>query len=172
MSSTLETHLNTATRAAHSALEARAKELATDEADIADSRIRFEAERLLDLYEELANPAVASDLPRIVKTLMDTDNACSEAFSTALELRLALPTTSTNFVQYSLQQGALQLESSILSIVNSSPSSKTRVMAVLEAMLRIVRAHNVNLTSARSLLLVCKDNARLRLCSESLQVSG
>ena len=35
------------------ALKVRRQELAAEEADIADSRVRYEAERMLDFYDEL-----------------------------------------------------------------------------------------------------------------------
>jgi dsDNA-specific endonuclease/ATPase MutS2 len=41
-------------------LEARAKELAEEEADVAEQRVRFEAERLLTLYDELESIPVRS----------------------------------------------------------------------------------------------------------------
>lgn len=40
------------------ALEARAKELSEEEADIADQRIRFETERVVAFYEQLSTPDV------------------------------------------------------------------------------------------------------------------
>lgn len=53
MSSTLETSFEASKQAANKELQARAVELSAEETNIADARIRFEAERLLDFYEEL-----------------------------------------------------------------------------------------------------------------------
>jgi hypothetical protein len=46
------------------AFESREKELCTQEADIRDHRVRFECERLIAFYEELANEEVSAQTLR------------------------------------------------------------------------------------------------------------
>lgn len=60
MTSTLEDELGKASKAAQIALEARKEELDAEEADIAESRLRVESERLLDFYDELDGKKVSS----------------------------------------------------------------------------------------------------------------
>lgn len=58
MSAKLESSYAGAKLAAAAAIEQRRAELSADEADIADARVRFEAERLIAFYEELMAPHV------------------------------------------------------------------------------------------------------------------
>ena len=53
MTSSLEAELKRSGDSAQVALKVRRQELAAEEADIADSRVRYEAERMLDFYDEL-----------------------------------------------------------------------------------------------------------------------
>lgn len=53
MTSSLEEELKRSGDSAQVALKVRRQELAAEEADIADSRVRYEAERMLDFYDEL-----------------------------------------------------------------------------------------------------------------------
>ena len=53
MTSSLEEELKRSCDSAQVALKVRRQELAAEEADIADSRVRYEAERMLDFYDEL-----------------------------------------------------------------------------------------------------------------------
>ena len=48
--------------AARAVLDTRRNELAAEEADIAESRVRFEAERLVDFYDELGDRQVSNTL--------------------------------------------------------------------------------------------------------------
>ncbi len=47
---------------ARAALDTRRNELAAEEADIAESRVRFEAERLVDFYDKLGDRQVSNML--------------------------------------------------------------------------------------------------------------
>ena len=58
MVASLESSYAAAERSAAAALEQRRAELSAQEADIADARVRFDAERLVDFYEELLAPQV------------------------------------------------------------------------------------------------------------------
>lgn len=58
MTSSLEDELGKATKVARAALEARQQKLDLEEADIAESRVRYEAERLLEFYDELSDRQV------------------------------------------------------------------------------------------------------------------
>lgn len=58
MTSTLEEGLSSGRSIAQDALDKRSEELDAEEADIAESRVRYEVERLLDFYDELSDTKV------------------------------------------------------------------------------------------------------------------
>ena len=80
--------------------EERETKKARSEADVADSRLRFEAERLLNFYDEIANPKVSClvlscvammydvcrKIPEIVQAFLKFERACSEVVLRALDI--------------------------------------------------------------------------------------
>lgn len=62
MSASLENSYAASQRSAAAALEERRAELSAQEANIADARVRFDAERLVSFYDELLAPQVHSRL--------------------------------------------------------------------------------------------------------------
>ncbi len=58
MTSTVEEGLSSGRTVAQGALKKRQEELDVEETDIAGSRVRYEAERLLDFYDELNDTKV------------------------------------------------------------------------------------------------------------------
>lgn len=58
MSASLENSYAATERSAAAALEQQRTELSAQEADIADARVRFDAERLVSFYQELLTPEV------------------------------------------------------------------------------------------------------------------
>lgn len=63
MTSTVEEGLSSGRAAAQGALKKRREELDAEETDIAESRVRYEAERLLDFYDELNGTKVSPIRP-------------------------------------------------------------------------------------------------------------
>ncbi len=114
MASSLEEELKKSSHVAHSALELRRKELAAEEEDIADSRIRYETERMLDFYDELsdrkvrplysrinslANPSkVAEEVAAIIQRFVSLEKVVGEATTAGLRLT-SLPCDETTEVQ-------------------------------------------------------------------------
>ena len=64
MGSTLEDELASSRSLAQAALEHREHELKEEESDIADSRVRYDAERLLEFYDELQDVKVSAPYDR------------------------------------------------------------------------------------------------------------
>ena len=60
MSSTLEDELASSRALARRALEHKQNDLNTEESDITDSRVRYDAERLLEFYDELHEVEVSA----------------------------------------------------------------------------------------------------------------
>ena len=67
MLASLESSFAAAERSAAAALEQRRAELSAQEVDIADARVRFDAERLVNFYEELLAPQVRSPRGRVCR---------------------------------------------------------------------------------------------------------
>ncbi|OBZ70120.1 hypothetical protein A0H81_09651 [Grifola frondosa] len=86
MKSTLEGQLESSKVAAAKSLERRARELSVEEADVADSRVRFEAEHLLDFYEEIGDVEIAQEVPMIVTSFMKLEETCADVSSRVLQL--------------------------------------------------------------------------------------
>lgn len=63
MTFTVEEGLSSGRTAAQGALQKRREELDVEETDIAESRVRYEAERLLDFYDELNDTKVSPIRP-------------------------------------------------------------------------------------------------------------
>ena len=72
MTSTLDAESTKAKNAARVALDTKGDELIDEEADIAESRVRFEAERLVNFYDELGDRQVSSMLHPYASTEVDS----------------------------------------------------------------------------------------------------
>ena len=119
MTSTLEAQFTKSRDTACAALEARSDELAAEEADIAESRVRFEAERLVDFYDELGDRQVgttlhpltkadavhrkvAEDVATIIRRFKNFERTMGETTASALRLT-SLPLDETTHVsQYNI----------------------------------------------------------------------
>ena len=115
MASSLEHELGRARTVTSAALETMKSELVTEEADIAESRVRYEAERLVDFYDELADKKVcnaihsdeatqhiiprklAEEIVAMVTSFNTLEAAVGEATRKALQLT-ALPLDDTTHV--------------------------------------------------------------------------
>jgi len=86
MTSTLEACFQTAEDKAKKDLEERSKQLQEEESDIVDQRIRFEAERAADFYDELSTDYFAKAAPFIMQTFLSHGDACTRVEVDALKL--------------------------------------------------------------------------------------
>ncbi|EMD40537.1 hypothetical protein CERSUDRAFT_111137, partial [Gelatoporia subvermispora B] len=147
------------------ALNTRAQELETEETDIADSRTRFEAERLLDFYDELCSPEMAAEAPGVVQKFLQSEDVCVRLVSEALDLSSRSPNVGMHVTAYNDLLDRMDVALSELSLLDSSLVSLTtravpdgsRVVPVFVALLRVIRAYCSNLSSAISLVGSCKD---------------
>jgi len=180
MTTTLTRRFESSKQAAKAALEDRAQQQSAEEADIADARVRLEAERLLDFYDELSDPVLSSIVPTIAQSFISYDDACSRMISDALTLASRPLDENAEVKEYSellnhiddLQQETKKLECSILSISKSATHVReARVVPALVTLLPVVRARSANLTSARTLVQRSKDNLTISLQIQSLQLT-
>ncbi|KZT05550.1 uncharacterized protein LAESUDRAFT_655664 [Laetiporus sulphureus 93-53] len=176
MSSTLETSFEASKQAANKELQARAVELSAEETNIADARIRFEAERLLDFYEELTDSSTRSIVPVMVQNFLRHEDECSRTTSEALRLACLHANENADITQCNallgridaLRQEADDLEVSILSIVDADTSEacakeNCSVSPSLRGLLSVIHENGVNLIYARSLVQCSKDSLRIAL---------
>ncbi|EPS98734.1 hypothetical protein FOMPIDRAFT_1164819 [Fomitopsis schrenkii] len=157
MSASLENSYAASQRSAAAALEERRAELSAQEANIADARVRFDAERLVSFYDELLAPQVADAIASLVQGFLAHEEACSRTLAEALELaerpaNERLRITQFNDVLNELDQlleEAGQLESSITAIsprqaecivqLSDRPEQGSRLIATLSALLVFVQ---------------------------------
>ncbi|KAF9462016.1 hypothetical protein BDZ94DRAFT_1310037 [Collybia nuda] len=190
MTSTLEACFQTAEEAARKDLEARAKLVEEEESEIADQRIRFEAERAADLYDELATDLFAKEAPSIMQTFMSHGDACAQLEAEALQLATQgaiEPDEDAPLQVYNemldnldtLHTEAVELESSILRLTSQRPddqeptsennsTARSQILSVFAACLPVLRARISNLSMAQDLIDGAQENLSISLRMESL----
>ncbi|KZT66047.1 hypothetical protein DAEQUDRAFT_730816 [Daedalea quercina L-15889] len=188
MSATLENSYAAAQRSAAAALEQRRVELSEEEADIADARVRFDAERLIDFYDELMTPQVASAVAALVQQFLAHEEACSQTLARALWLVQEPANEHLRITQFNgildeinqLSDEATQLEYSIVAIVPKEvernvktgdlPEQDSLLKRTLLALLPVVRARGVNLECARAVVQSGKNNLCVAMRLQSSQI--
>ncbi|KAI0732861.1 hypothetical protein C8Q72DRAFT_70078 [Fomitopsis betulina] len=187
MSASLENSYAATERSAAAALEQQRTELSAQEADIADARVRFDAERLVSFYQELLTPEVAGAITSLVQAFLTHEEACSRTLAGALDLVERPANERLRIRQFNdvldeldrLLEDAAQLESSIIAIARGQaecvvetsdrPEQSGRLIPALLALLPVVRTRVANLECARTVAQSCKVNIRLATKAQSLQ---
>ncbi|KAF5387682.1 hypothetical protein D9615_000750 [Tricholomella constricta] len=67
-------------------LAARSEHLASEESEISDQRIRFQAERTADFYDELSTDTFAETAPHLMQAFLAHGDACTRVEAEALHL--------------------------------------------------------------------------------------
>jgi len=86
MTTTLDACFAEAEKAAHSDLSAKEKELEAGEKEHEDARVRLDAERRLEFYDELSNDVFATQAPNIMQSFLVHGEASSRIEAEALAL--------------------------------------------------------------------------------------
>ncbi|KAJ6615650.1 hypothetical protein B0H10DRAFT_2040435 [Mycena sp. CBHHK59/15] len=86
MTSTLEACFKTAEKSAENDLATRGRELSEEESDISDQRVRLEAERTVEFYEELSSDKFSTEAPSIMQAFLSHGDACTALEADALKL--------------------------------------------------------------------------------------
>ncbi|CCM01750.1 uncharacterized protein FIBRA_03816 [Fibroporia radiculosa] len=157
MTSTLENRFDNSKKAASDALESRSRELASEEADIADARTRFVSERLLDFYEELSDVKLSGAVPSVVQAYLKVERTYSTTISEAVSLATQSHDEYTDIRVYArvldhidcLQQEVETVESFILTAtdVQLHARERPRALQALRELLPVIRAQADNLNS-------------------------
>ncbi|RDB19934.1 hypothetical protein Hypma_012941 [Hypsizygus marmoreus] len=188
MTSTLEACFKTAEETANKGLEARSQQLAEEEQDISDQRIRFEAEKAADFYDELAADDFAKEAPSIMQTFLSHGDACTRVEAEALQLATQgasepgddAPLQIYNDMLENLEDlhaEAVELETSILKLtssksdqpdVDSDSMAHSQILGVFSACLPVLHARISNLIMAQELIDGAQENLSISLRMESL----
>ncbi|KAF9498706.1 hypothetical protein BDN71DRAFT_1503771 [Pleurotus eryngii] len=197
MTSTLEANMKYAEASIQATFEAKERELAEQEAEISDQRIRFELERVLALYEELGKPEMLEVLPSILDSFATHGLKCEELAAKATQLATSASGTGIEHLDYlapmaayndllgelgaAYHQGTM-LHSSLSKLTSqnhdrSSSSNahdmywddpRPRMTAAFSAILTVVQIRNANLATAKDLVNVLRQNVRAQVKLASL----
>ncbi|KAI1796094.1 hypothetical protein LXA43DRAFT_988311 [Ganoderma leucocontextum] len=168
MTSTLDVEFMKSKNAAREALDTRRNELAAEEADIAESRIRFEAERLVDFYDELVDRQVAEEVATIILRFKDFERTVGETTAAALRLASFPLDETTDVSQYnimlnhvdSLEDVCQELETQVLRLSSDVPHS-SKLSTILRDLSNILSGHAENVACTIDVVQRCKENYRM-----------
>ncbi|KAH9899553.1 hypothetical protein C8Q73DRAFT_743465 [Cubamyces lactineus] len=166
MGSTLEDELASSRSLAQAALEHREHELKEEESDIADNRVRYDAERLLEFYDELQDVKVANEVADIIKRFQEVEKSLNEATTTSLRLTMLPLDHTTHITQYTnvihtldeLGSECRELGAWVHSLPTTATHSKRRLPSLLHNLTDILQGHLENVICARSVVQCCKEN--------------
>ncbi|KAI0774563.1 hypothetical protein C8Q74DRAFT_1200959 [Fomes fomentarius] len=169
MTSTLEDELGKANKAAQIALEARKKDLNAEEADIAESRVRYESERLLDFYDELDDKKVVEEVAAMIIRFRTLERNVGEVTSAALQLSSLPLDDTTHIYRYnrmidsidSLEDDCERFEVQLSSLSSAVSSSVGRMPSLLSKLSALLGGYVENVACARSVVECCKENYRM-----------
>ncbi|KAI0355301.1 hypothetical protein OH77DRAFT_1403237 [Trametes cingulata] len=168
MTSTLDDELSSSRLVARAALENKQAELTAEEQDIAESRVRYEAERVLNFYDELSDSKAAEQIPTTIRQLKRIERRVAEATSQALRLASLPLDDTTHITEYTgsldtlerleAECGKLHVEVQTLLRLHTGHSRLSQVLANLSD---IIRGHEENVACAKSVVQCCKENYRM-----------
>ncbi|KAJ7228180.1 hypothetical protein GGX14DRAFT_344998 [Mycena pura] len=198
MTSTLEACFETAETNAEKDLAQRTKELDEQESDVADQRVRLDAERKVEFFDELSTDKLTTTAPSTMQAFLVHGDACSLLESEALKLATGQPAVAEED-HYSpmrpynamlekiedLHRECHQLHASIVALTQDDddgdantleedadqPSARSQIMHVFSACLPVLQARAANLQMAHELLDGAKENLAMSLQLESLGYS-
>ncbi|KAI0650436.1 hypothetical protein C8Q79DRAFT_900519 [Trametes meyenii] len=169
MTSTLEDGIVSGSTAARASLERKQDILHTEEADIAESRVRYEAERLLNFYDDLSSHKIAEEVVALILRFKRVENSVGEATSRALQA-VSLPLDDTTHIsQYTqlldtldlLETECQRLGMHIRSIALDIPTDGSKLSPLLISLAEILRGHEDNVQCAKSVVQSCKETYRM-----------
>jgi len=184
MTSSLEAVFQAAELSAQSTLHERAKELAEEEADIADQRVRFDAEQRVALFDDLASNPLSQELPEIMQTFLRDGDICNKIVGEALQIGTQSQKQPDDRLNLQLHNEILdqlerahneanRLEFSIMRLLDSVQlAADSPIRPIFAACLPVVRARTTNLVVAQDLLESSKGNLEMTLQLESLRLTA
>ncbi|TCD63479.1 hypothetical protein EIP91_005361 [Steccherinum ochraceum] len=176
MACTLEDARANTEKSVLEALERRAQELTAEEESVADARIRFETEQLLELYELLSHKQSTS-LRSVTEAFLRHETACMSMSGKAMKLsttkRYDLTSLRTcNSLLDAIDKllvEACQIESDLLELPAVFVQEESKTYSVVRGMLSIVKSRKNTLSEASQLVQAEKTIAHLQLELASLE---
>jgi len=168
----------------HTALHERAKELSEEEADIADQRVRFDAEHRVAVFEELATNPFSQELPKIMQAFLRNGDICNKTVGEALQIGTQSQKQLDDRPNLQLHNEILdqlerthnetnRLEFSVVHLLDSVQlAADSPIRPIFAACLPVVRARAANLIVAQNLLKSSKDNLEITLQLKSLRLTA
>ncbi|EIW61587.1 uncharacterized protein TRAVEDRAFT_69909 [Trametes versicolor FP-101664 SS1] len=177
MTSTVEEGLSSGRAAAQGALKKRREELDAEETDIAESRVRYEAERLLDFYDELNDTKVAEEVAAIIMRFKEAEHDLAEAIAQTLRLTSAPLDDTTHVTQYTglldtldaLEAECQNVRAQVNSLTDAAQPSERRLPQLLRNLSDILEGHEENVGSAKEVVQCCKENYRMGIGTLTLK---
>ncbi|KAI0677248.1 hypothetical protein C8Q78DRAFT_1001857 [Trametes maxima] len=169
MTSTLEDGLASASNAAQASLERKQNSLNAEEADIAESRVRYEAERLLNFYDELGDRKIAEEVATMILRFQRVEINVGEATSQALQVASLPLDDTTHISQYTqlldtldlLETECQRLGMHIHSLALAAPSDGGKLPQLLNSLAEILRGHEDNVGCAKGVVQSCRETYRM-----------
>ncbi|KAI9000726.1 hypothetical protein BD414DRAFT_11118 [Trametes punicea] len=189
MCSNLEEGLASARLAAQAALRQRQKKLDQDETNIAESRVRYEAEQVLLFYDELNGDKVSERVAVTIMRFKEVERNIGQTMARTLRLTSLPLDDTTHISEYTrlldtlgkhcmvLQltelpvyriADALDVECEELTVwvqsllPHTSPEDR-RLSPLLGNLLRILRGYAENVACAKDVVQCCKENYRMAI---------
>ncbi|KAL1939982.1 hypothetical protein VTO73DRAFT_9317 [Trametes versicolor] len=177
MTSTVEEGLSSGRAAAQGAVKKRREELDVEEADVAESRVRYEAERLLDFYDELNDTKVAEEVAAIIMRFREVEGNLAEATTRTLRLTSAPMDDTTHVTQYTglldtldaLEAECQNLRAQVNSLTDTAQTSDKRLPQLLRNLYDILERHEENVGRAKEVVQCCKENYRMGIGTLTLK---
>ncbi|KAK7062208.1 hypothetical protein R3P38DRAFT_2834071 [Favolaschia claudopus] len=196
MTSTLEACFKTSKAAAEKDIAAREAELAEEESDFSEQRVRLEAERRIEFYEELSTDKFTTAAPSVMQAFTAYEEECTTLESEALKLATSQRTPTENDDDYyspmrpynallekieQKQREQQELHASIVALTQDDDinnlqqqeddTARVQLLRVFSACLPVLQARAANLQMAYELLEGAKENLAMSIHLESLQYS-
>ncbi|KAJ7639399.1 hypothetical protein FB45DRAFT_426181 [Roridomyces roridus] len=186
MTSTLDACFESAGKAAEQDIAARTEAVSELEATMSDQRVRLEAERSIEFYDELSTDKFATSAPSIMQAFLAHGDACSSLEVDALKLSSRDPALSEDdfspMEPYNdmldrldkLENETNELHASIVALTQESAeddteqSARSQITHLFSSCLPLLQGRRENLEMARQLLEGAKENHAMMLHLESL----
>ncbi|KAI0375954.1 hypothetical protein BV20DRAFT_1032323 [Pilatotrama ljubarskyi] len=170
MTSTMEDGLVSSKAIAHAALEERQTKLLTEEQEVAEGRVRYEAERLLDFYDELSDDKVAGEVAAMITQFNSIEHRVGKDTSRTLRLASLPLDDTTDLTEYTRMLDTLEgLESECRKLGGRVHSllhlqgAESRLHLVLTNLSDIMQGHEESVAYAKGVVQCCKENYRMGL---------
>ncbi|KAH9855044.1 hypothetical protein C2E23DRAFT_725656 [Lenzites betulinus] len=179
MTSTIEDGLSSGKLSAERSLKNRQAQITAEEADITESRVRYEAEQLLNFYDELSDAKVAEEVAAMVMRFKTIEKRVGEASAQALHLAMFPLDDTTHISQYnnllytfetdSLEADCQDMLTEAQSLLHRTQAPDRTLPHLLQNISDVMQGYSQNVASAKSMVQCCKENHRMGIGTLTLE---